>query len=260
MPICCRRCAAISPSWRKAFRPRRNRAGSGDGLQWRNDRHRYGARPAGFCRRLRARGRRGGRRAARACDRVQDLIVFDMGGTTAKAAIVEGGEPQIVTEYEFRDGISSPSRFVKGAGYMLKVPAIDIAEVGSGGGSIARIDAGGLLVVGPESAGGDPGPACYGHGTEQPTVTDANMVLGFLNPHALAGGSLPVDAALASQGGGRACRAPARALGGGCGARHSPSGQCQHGACDPRGDGRARQGSPRHGADGVRRRRAPACG
>lgn len=126
----------------------------------------------------------------------RDLIVFDMGGTTAKAAIVEGGELQVVSEYEFRDGISTPSRFVKGAGYMLKVPAIDIAEVGSGGGSIARIDAGGLLVVGPESAGGDPGPACYGRGTEQPTVTDANMVLGFLNPHALAGGSLVVDATL----------------------------------------------------------------
>jgi N-methylhydantoinase A len=125
-----------------------------------------------------------------------NLIVFDMGGTTAKAAIVESGDLQIVTEYEFRDGVSTPSRFVKGAGYMLKVPAIDIAEVGSGGGSIARIDAGGLLVVGPESAGGDPGPACYGRGTVQPTVTDANMVLGFLNPHALAGGSLAVDATL----------------------------------------------------------------
>lgn len=126
----------------------------------------------------------------------RDLIVFDMGGTTAKAAIIQDGEPQVVTEYEFRDGISTPSRFVKGAGYMLKVPAIDIAEVGSGGGSIARVDAGGLLVVGPESAGGDPGPACYGRGTQQPTVTDANMVLGFLNPHSLAGGSLAVNAAL----------------------------------------------------------------
>jgi N-methylhydantoinase A len=125
-----------------------------------------------------------------------DLIVFDMGGTTAKAAIVEGGLPSLVTEYEFRDGISSPSRFIKGAGYMLKVPAVDIAEVGSGGGSIARVDAGGLLVVGPESAGGDPGPACYGRGTVEPTLTDANMVLGYLNPRALAGGTLPVDAAL----------------------------------------------------------------
>ena len=134
--------------------------------------------------------------AARLGIGASDLIVFDMGGTTAKAAIIEGGLPSLVTEYEFRDGISTPSRFVKGAGYMLKVPAIDIAEVGSGGGSIARIDAGGLLVVGPESAGGDPGPACYGRGNDQPTVTDANMVLGYLNPQALAGGSLPVDAAL----------------------------------------------------------------
>ncbi len=128
-----------------------------------------------------------------------DVIVFDMGGTTAKAAIIEGGQPSLVTEYEFRDGISTPSRFVKGAGYMLKVPAIDIAEVGSGGGSIAHIDAGGLLVVGPESAGGDPGPACYGRGNTRPTVTDANMVLGYLNPHALAGGSLRVDAVLSRQ-------------------------------------------------------------
>jgi len=125
-----------------------------------------------------------------------DLIVFDMGGTTAKAAIVTGGQPALVTEYEFRDGISSPSRFTKGGGYMLKVPAVDIAEVGSGGGSLARIDAGGLLVVGPQSAGGDPGPACYGRGNLLPTVTDANMVLGLLNPTALAGGSLKVDPAL----------------------------------------------------------------
>jgi len=123
----------------------------------------------------------------------RDLIVFDMGGTTAKASIIQDGQPSLVTEYEFRDGISSPSRFTKGGGYMLKVPAVDIAEVGSGGGSIARIDAGGLLVVGPESAGGDPGPACYGRGNALPTVTDANMVLGLLNPRALAGGSLKVD-------------------------------------------------------------------
>ena len=128
-----------------------------------------------------------------------DLIVFDMGGTTAKAALVTGDKPALVTEYEFRDGISSPSRFTKGAGYMLKVPAIDIAEVGSGGGSIARIDAGGLLQVGPQSAGGDPGPACYGRGNDRPTVTDANMVLGLLNPVSLAGGSMRVDPALSAR-------------------------------------------------------------
>ncbi len=128
-----------------------------------------------------------------------DLIVFDMGGTTAKAALIEAGQPALVTEYEFRDGISTPSRFTKGAGYMLKVPAIDIAEVGSGGGSIAWIDAGGLLQVGPTSAGGEPGPACYGRGNERPTVTDANMVLGLLNPEALAGGSLRVNPALSAR-------------------------------------------------------------
>ena len=126
-----------------------------------------------------------------------DLIVFDMGGTTAKASIVEGGLPALVTEYEFRDGISSPSRFIKGGGYMLKVPAIDIAEVGAGGGSLAGLDAGGLLTVGPASAGADPGPACYGLGTRRPTVTDANVCLGYLNPAALAGGSLTIRRDLA---------------------------------------------------------------
>lgn len=121
------------------------------------------------------------------------LIVFDMGGTTAKASIILDGVPSLTTEYEFRDGISSPSRFIKGGGYVLKVPAIDIAEVGAGGGSLAWIDAGGLLSVGPASAGADPGPACYGRGNDRPTVTDANMILGYLNPQSLAGGSLKVD-------------------------------------------------------------------
>ncbi|MFS2049145.1 hydantoinase/oxoprolinase family protein [Variovorax sp. Varisp41] len=128
-----------------------------------------------------------------------DLIVFDMGGTTAKASVIVGGQPSLTNEYEFRDGISAPSRFVKGGGYVLKVPAIDIAEVGAGGGSIAWIDGGGLLCVGPESAGASPGPACYGNGNERPTVTDANMVLGYLNPQALAGGSLPVSPELSAR-------------------------------------------------------------
>ena len=123
-----------------------------------------------------------------------DLIAFDMGGTTAKASLVEGGRVSLTTEYEFREGISTSSRFIKAGGYMLKVPAIDIAEVGAGAGSIAWIDAGGLLRVGPESAGAAPGPACYGLGGERATVTDANVVLGFLNPVALAGGELPLDA------------------------------------------------------------------
>lgn len=123
----------------------------------------------------------------------RDVIVFDMGGTTAKAVIIEDSRPTMTSEYEFRDGISTSSRFVKAGGYMLKVPAIDIAEVGAGGGSIAGIDKGGMLTVGPHSAGAMPGPACYGLGNDRPTVTDANVVLGYINAHALAGGQLAID-------------------------------------------------------------------
>jgi N-methylhydantoinase A len=137
----------------------------------------------------------GAARLSRSSD-IGSAIVFDMGGTTAKASIVENGLPSLTGEYEFRDGISTPSRFVKGGGYMLKVPSIDIAEVGAGGGSIAWIDEGGLMNIGPKSAGADPGPACYGLGNMQPTVTDANVALGLFNPDSLAGGSLKIDRSL----------------------------------------------------------------
>ena len=130
---------------------------------------------------------------------VPNLIVFDMGGTTAKAVIVENGRPSMTSEYEFRDGMSTSSRFIKASGYMLKVPAIDLAEVGAGGGSLAGVDAGGLLKVGPESAGANPGPACYGLGNARPTVTDANVFLGFINPLALAGGRLAIDRSLSER-------------------------------------------------------------
>jgi N-methylhydantoinase A len=129
----------------------------------------------------------------------RDVIVFDMGGTTAKAVIIEDGRPSMTSEYEFRDGISTSSRFVKAGGYMLKVPAIDIAEVGAGGGSIAGIDKGGLLIVGPQSAGAEPGPACYGLGNDRPTVTDANVVLGFINATSLAGGKKHIDRSLSEK-------------------------------------------------------------
>jgi N-methylhydantoinase A len=129
----------------------------------------------------------------------KDAIAFDMGGTTAKAVIIEDGRPSMTSEYEFRDGISTSSRFIKAGGYMLKVPAIDIAEVGAGGGSLASIDNGGLLRVGPESAGADPGPACYNLGNDRPTVTDANVALGYLNPAALVGGRLSIDRKLSIQ-------------------------------------------------------------
>jgi N-methylhydantoinase A len=129
----------------------------------------------------------------------RDVIVFDMGGTTAKAVIIEDGRPTMTSEYEFRDGISTSSRFIKAGGYMLKVPAIDIAEVGAGGGSIAGIDKGGLLTVGPQSAGAVPGPVCYDLGNDRPTVTDANVVLGFINATSLAGGKLNIKRELSEK-------------------------------------------------------------
>ncbi len=140
----------------------------------------------------------GGARLGQTLD-LPNVIVFDMGGTSAKAVMVENGRPSMTAEYEFRDGMSTSSRFIKAGGYMLKVPAIDLAEVGAGGGSLAAVDAGGLLKVGPESAGADPGPACYGLGNTRPTVTDANVLLGFINPQALAGGRLTIDRALSER-------------------------------------------------------------
>ncbi|HWJ36042.1 MAG TPA: hydantoinase/oxoprolinase family protein [Steroidobacteraceae bacterium] len=127
-----------------------------------------------------------------------DLITFDMGGTTAKASLIERGRVSSTDEYEVGGGISLNSALAKGGGYALKLPVIDVSEVGAGGGSIVRIDRGGALKVGPQSAGASPGPACYGAGGTEPTVTDANVVLGYLNPKALAGGTVPIDSALSS--------------------------------------------------------------
>jgi len=124
---------------------------------------------------------------------LMDVITFDMGGTTAKAALIEGGERSLTTEYEVGAGISLSSRLVKGRGHALKLPVIDIAEVGAGGGSIVRVDPGGSLKVGPESAGATPGPACYRLGGTDATVTDANIALGYINPLSLAGGSVDLD-------------------------------------------------------------------
>lgn len=135
-------------------------------------------------------------RLSRQCD-APNLITVDMGGTTAKASIVEDGHPFQVAEYEIGAGISVGSRMFKGGGHTLRVPALDIAEVGAGGGSLVRVDTGGGLRVGPESAGAMPGPVCYGLGNEQPTLTDANLVLGYLNQTHLLGGTLPIDGAAA---------------------------------------------------------------
>src|SRR5215213_5631152 len=122
------------------------------------------------------------------------IITFDMGGTTAKASMVEDGEIARAQEYAVGAGIMIGSRLLTGAGYTLKVPAIDLAEVGAGGGSHVWIDAGGALQAGPESAGAFPGPVCYNLGGETPTITDANVLLGYINPRHLIGGALKLNA------------------------------------------------------------------
>jgi N-methylhydantoinase A len=133
---------------------------------------------------------------ARDCN-LSDLIALDMGGTTAKASIIESGKLQRASEFEVAGGLNVGNRLNTGAGYKLRVPAIDVAEVGAGGGSLVVIDAAGALHVGPESAGADPGPVCYARGGVQPTLTDANLLLGYLNPNALLGGTLPIEYASA---------------------------------------------------------------
>src|SRR6185437_12572308 len=111
-----------------------------------------------------------------------NLITFDMGGTTAKASLIEQGRLTQTTEYEVGAGISLSSRLVKGGGHALKLPVVDVAEVGAGGGSVVWLDRGGALKVGPRSAGATPGPACYGQGGTEPTITDVNVILGYSNP------------------------------------------------------------------------------
>jgi N-methylhydantoinase A len=124
---------------------------------------------------------------------IANVLSFDMGGTTAKAGTIVGGVPEIAYEFEAA-GATHSGRAAKGSGYPVRFPFVDLAEVSAGGGTIARLDDVGVLRVGPLSAGADPGPACYGRGS-RPTVTDANVVLGRLNPVALVGGTFPIDAA-----------------------------------------------------------------
>jgi N-methylhydantoinase A len=124
-----------------------------------------------------------------------DVISFDMGGTTAKVGLVQGGVPHRVHEFEIgRSANRSRSWNSGAAGYPILTPAVDIVEVGTGGGSIAWIDDGGKLRVGPKSAGADPGPACYGRGGSAPTITDADVVLGRINPDYFLGGEMKLDA------------------------------------------------------------------
>ena len=128
----------------------------------------------------------------RACG-YDGLLSFDMGGTTAKFCIIDQGQPLLAHEFE----VDRRYRLKKGSGLPIKLPVIEMIEIGAGGGSIARVDPMGLLKVGPDSAGAEPGPACYGRGGTEPTVTDADLVLGYLDPDYFLGGQLKIDLAAA---------------------------------------------------------------
>ena len=119
----------------------------------------------------------------------RDILCFDMGGTTAKACLIHDGEPERTVSFE----VARETRFAEGSGLPLLIPAIDMIEIGAGGGSIARVDQRGLLQVGPDSAGADPGPACYGRGNQFPTVTDCDLLLGYLDENSFLGGKMKLD-------------------------------------------------------------------
>lgn len=123
------------------------------------------------------------------------VLAFDMGGTTAKLSVIDNGRPKISYTFE----AARAKRFIEGSGLPLRISALELIEIGAGGGSIAHIDDIGLLKVGPTSAGADPGPACYGRGGTEPAVTDANLLLGYLNPDYFAGGTIHVSPELSER-------------------------------------------------------------
>ncbi len=122
-----------------------------------------------------------------------DILSFDMGGTTAKVGLIQGGQPSVTKDYTVGGHAGAGIGGMSLSGYPVRTPVVDLVEIGAGGGSIAWIDSGGLLRVGPQSAGADPGPVCYRRGGTEPTVTDANVVLGRLNPAYFLGGEMGLD-------------------------------------------------------------------
>jgi len=133
------------------------------------------------------------RNVAAECGLTQ-VLSFDMGGTTAKICLIDDFRPQLSRSFE----VARMQRFLKGSGLPLRIPVIEMVEIGAGGGSLAAVDTLGRITVGPESAGSEPGPACYGRGGERPTVTDADLVMGRIDPVKFAGGRVPLDAAKAA--------------------------------------------------------------
>jgi N-methylhydantoinase A len=126
---------------------------------------------------------------------LDQVVSFDMGGTTAKICLIDKAQPQTARAFE----VARIYRFLKGSGLSLRIPVIEMVEIGAGGGSIARVDTLGRIVVGPDSAGSEPGPVCYGRGGEEPTVTDADVVLGRIDPTTFSGGKIALDVAAAKR-------------------------------------------------------------
>ncbi len=122
---------------------------------------------------------------------LDQVVSFDMGGTTAKICLIDKARPQTARAFE----VARIYRFLKGSGLPLRIPVIEMVEIGAGGGSIARVDALGRIAVGPDSAGSEPGPVCYGRGGSEPTVTDADLVLGRIDPQTFSGGKMSLDLA-----------------------------------------------------------------
>ncbi|MBM3676360.1 MAG: hydantoinase/oxoprolinase family protein [Actinobacteria bacterium] len=124
---------------------------------------------------------------------IRDVLSFDMGGTTAKVGLIQDGRPSVTKDYNVGGHAGAGIGGMSLSGYPVRTPVVDLVEIGAGGGSIAWVDSGGLLRVGPRSAGADPGPVCYRRGGTEPTVTDANVVLGRLNPRYFLGGEISLD-------------------------------------------------------------------
>ena len=184
-----------------------------------------------------------------------DLVTFDMGGTTAKAALIEGGVISRSAEFQVGGGILTGSRLMTGAGYLVRMPAIDLAEVGAGGGSLIAIDAGGSMQVGPESAGAEPGPVCYDQGRQRAhhhrrqrgtRLPQPGLSRGRCAPHRFRQGHRRDEAP---------GRRPPRRLGGGSRVWRAPHRRLQHDPGDPRGLHRARPRPARLHAGGLRRQR-----
>ena len=125
---------------------------------------------------------------------LDNVLSYDMGGTTAKVCLIDEGQPQTARTFE----VAREYRFLKGSGIPLRIPVIEMVEIGAGGGSIAGVDSMRRISVGPESAGSNPGPVCYGLGGQLPTVTDADVTLGRIDPNNFAGGSMQLDSASAA--------------------------------------------------------------